>query len=300
VWNAVFGNVFNVDGKDTCPQNADESLCGISNPETNSYVSPSVLADVHMRYDRKDFRVEIGQEVFIITEDISAGGDGIAYMAKDMNGNDVVVKAMYNEPSTLAYFEIEVLALGKLGKLIAKDATNFIIVQTFIQGKRFDKVLNDYSSEKAGNHDYPSNHQAHHLKEKYFQILWNFRNATQMTHGDFRPYNIVGEEAIDFGRAKPLSSDPEERQKQLIKDDQNAENEWLWFYIDLDFFAIEEHPLLPNSLKNAEQIWDRYMKRYSHYDYYPKYRDTWMAVLRYIVETGDTKSKQFPSESEFE
>ena len=125
---------------------------------------------------------------------------------------------------------------------------------------------------KAGDYDYPSYHQANHLEENTLQ------------HYDFRPYDIIGEEPIDFGRSEELSTDPIKRQKQINLDDDNAEEEWQWFYIDEDFASIERNPLLPNSLEVAYDIWDKYMVRYSTYDHYKKYRIAWMRELNHAVD----------------
>jgi hypothetical protein len=160
--------------------------------------------------------------------------------------------------------------------------------------------LKTYSNERAGKHDYPSNHQAHHLKQKYFDILFKFRNETQMVHYDFRPYNIIGDTVIDFTRSEILSSDPIERQKQLEDDDHTAEDEWEWFYYDSDIDAIEENPFLPNSTEHAYHIWEMYLSRYEYeLDKYTRYRKAWLNVLNYIIATNDTESMQFPAGDDF-
>jgi hypothetical protein len=303
VWKLVYGY-----STDACDSNAAESNSCKSIPhiveshqihQEQTDEPSSELSDDHMRKKRKELKVEIGQDVFTITDSLGGGGDGVAYMAKDVHGHGVVFKVLDLKEAELKYFEIEVLALERLGRLIAKDDVNFIIVQKYIKGGSFADLLSNYSLEKAGDRDYPSYHQANHLKEQYFHILWNFRNATQMAHNDFRPYNIVGEEAIDFGRSEELSTDPIKRQKQINFDDDNAEKEWQWFYIDQDFAAIERNPLLPNSLEVAFDIWDKYMVRYSTYDYYKKYRVAWMRELYHAVDKEDAESAVFPLKSEF-
>lgn len=258
------------------------------------------LSDYNQRYNMTDFEIKVGHDTFTIIRYLGSGAEGISYLANDSHGHEVAIKALLKEENTAASFKNEVYALEKLGRLISKDEDQLIIVQTYIEGLHFNNVLSDYSSEKAGSNDYPSNHQAQHLKQKYFEILYKFRNATDMAHNDFRPYNIIGDEAIDFSRSEILSTDPLERKNELLYDDRNAADEWDWFYTDKDFEAIQENPFLPNALHVAYTIWDKYLVRYSGYlEQTKKYRLAWMTVLHYILQTGDTDSMHFPEESEF-
>lgn len=274
-----------------------ESLIQKKSFENNALLN--LLSDYNLRRKMKDTKIQIGQNPFTIIEYIGSGAEGITYLAHDLNGNEVVIKALFKEGSTPASVKNEIYALEKLNRLIAADEDQLIIVQTFIKGPHFTSLLVDYSNEQAKPDDYPSKHQAYHLKEKYFEILYHFRNMTNMAHNDFRPYNIIGNEAIDFSRSEVLSNDPSTRTKELEYDDKNAADEWEWFYIDSDFYAIEKNPFLPNSLEIAYDIWDKYITRYSSYDSTKKYRSAWMTVLHTILLTRDADSIKFPSESEF-
>ena len=306
IGSLVFGNTFTDEKIDTCP-NVITSIPNSNHEYRSSSIQhlPSqrdaFLSNYKQRHQMKDVEVHIKNHLFTIIKYIATGSEGIAYLAQSsQDANQVVIKALIKEESTSASFKNEVYALDKLGRLIAYDEDMLIIVQTYIKGSSFSEVLREYSNDKAGTDEYPSHHEALHLKEKYFKILYKFRNATGMVHHDFRPYNIVGDEAIDFTRSEILSSDPVEREKEIKFDDKKAQDEWEWFYIDLDFAGIEENPFLPNSLEIAYTIWDKYLIRYSSYgEQTKKYRLAWMKVLHYIIMTNDTDSMQFPSESDF-
>jgi hypothetical protein len=119
-----------------------------------------------------------------------------------------------------------------------------------------------------------------------------------MTHNDFRPYNIIGDTVIDFGRSEELSSDPIERQNQILKDDETAEGEWSYFVARRDVYAIEKNPFLPNSKETAIKSWKFYTDRYPGQGT-KRYQEDWMETLDYILTNNDT-SVDFPTKDQYE
>ena len=258
------------------------------------------MSDYHRKYEFDQSKVHIGNNQYIVIKKMAVGGDAVIYLAKAPNGAQVVIKIFYNQTGSKESYDLELNALIKLDRLIDYDQDHLAIVQTKIEGKSFDSIMHQYTREKVGgDHDYPSNHIPMHLKQKYYEVLYKFRNATDMVHNDFRPYNIIGGTVIDFSRAEMLSDDASVRQKQIEKDDEAAEAEWKWYFSWSDLDAIERNPFLPNSLEHSYLLWDEYMVRYFETaKENNKYRVAWMSVLHYNIETASA-SRQFPEENDF-
>jgi hypothetical protein len=119
-----------------------------------------------------------------------------------------------------------------------------------------------------------------------------------MAHNDFRPYNIINDTVIDFGRSEELSSDPIKRQEQLDWDDGIAADEWQYFVARRDIYALEENPFLPNAREKAENDWKLYIDRYPG-KHTNEYKKDWMEVLDYVLKNNDT-SVDFPDKGDYE
>jgi hypothetical protein len=242
-----------------------------------------------------DRSVRIGQNEYLIIKMLGEGAEGVAYKAKDYNNTIVVIKGVISDRDS---YNAEVFSLKRLDRLLDYDDKYMALVEPFYAGKSFDEEMDEYVKKNVGPNELPSNHIPPHMKEKYFKILWDFRNRTQMVHGDFRPYNVIQGHVFDFGRTELLSRNVKKRKRQIIRDDRHAEKEWEWYWCWTDWARIEDNPLIPNALKRANEIWDLYVDRYDEVRKAKKYRAAWFTVLTQILETKNTKLK-FPRSGQF-
>lgn len=243
--------------------------------------------------------IHIGLNDYLIKENIGSGAEGVVYVAEDFNHKQVVIKALLDFKGARESYNNEIHGLKKLSRLYDQDPEHMIIVQEKISGLFYDEVYDAYVENHGGTSDYPSNIIPSTFKDKFFQILYDFRNLTNMTHNDFRPYNIVNDTVIDFGRSEELSSDPLKRQKQIDTDDKTAQEEWDYFVARRDVKAIEKNPFLPNARDKANDAWKLYEKRYASNKNTLQYKKDWMEVLEYILMNNDT-TVDFPYKSAYE
>jgi hypothetical protein len=246
----------------------------------------------------KNKNVQIGQNDYLILKPIGDGAEGAVYTAKGPNDTAVAIKAILDIDDAKETYNNEVFVLKKLNRLLDYDEKHLILVEPMMKGVSMDVELDRYAEEHLGDNEFASDHQPLHLKEKYYKILWDFRNATNIKHGDFRPYNVFGDQVIDFGRSEPLSKDLRKRKRQIAEDDIGAREEWEWYYYYSDWNIIEKNPLIPNALNRSKEIFDIYVDRYDDVENMKRYRKAWMDVLTQIHETMNTSIK-FPTAAQF-
>jgi hypothetical protein len=255
----------------------------------------SKLSKVEEKKNLLQKSVRIGQNDYLIIKQLGDGAEGVAYKATDRNNTIVVIKAVISDRDS---YNAEVSSLKRLNRLFDHDDKHMALVQTFIAGKSLDEEMDEYIEQHAGPNELPSNHILPYMKEKYWNILWDFRNRTQMVHGDFRPYNVIGGQVFDFGRSSLLSRNVRRRKRQIVRDDNHAQKEWEWYWMYSDWTKIENNPLIPNAVKRATEIWDVYVDRYDTVKKGKKYRVAWMKVLTEIHQTNNTRL-QFPRSRDF-
>lgn len=258
----------------------------------------NMMTDLKMYRMLKDRYVHVGMNDYLILKNIGLGAEGSAYLAEASNHQQVVIKKMLNFKKAKKSYDNEIYGLKKLARLYDEDPEHLIIVQEKINGLFFDEIYDEYVKSHGGFIDYPSKIVPASFKDKFFKILYDFRNLTNMAHNDFRPYNIVNNTVIDFGRSIELSSDPSTRQTQIEKDDRVAQEEWEYFVNRRDIKALEQNPFLPNAIEVAEKAWKYYAARYESDNATTRYISDWMEVLNYILKNNDT-TVDFPAKEDY-
>ena len=150
---------------------------------------------------------------YVLTKIVEANPSLMVYFGhkmKDEPINQVVLKFYAGEKGLVEYRK-EKRCLRSLGRLIAHDGLQLILIERKIWGETLQNVLDAGLIEPEV------------LLEKCKNLLYKLQNNFGYTHKDINASNIIvtrnGDvEFINFSKSERLSSDPERASDEKIKD----------------------------------------------------------------------------------
>jgi len=153
----------------------------------------------NIRYDYQDIQIRVNQKPFILEQKLGEGSFGIAFLAKDRDAKNVVVKLL--KPKGEELFKNEVIGLKRTGNLLEADEESMMIVQTYFPGITLESLIQKIDLNSPGKDAFLEN-----LKMSYLNLAKEVSDLG-LVHNDIAPRNvIVGNNGqmhlIDFGLSR--------------------------------------------------------------------------------------------------